>query len=271
MNAASGVTLSAAATAFDEVAGSYDALFTHTSIGRAQRKQVWMRLLAGFPPSSRILELNCGTGEDARFLAMVGHSVLACDASPKMIQLARNRADYDRYAPDVHFLQLPNENLRFLMDGPRFDGAFSNFAGLNCVADLRPIAAALADLVRPGGRLVLCFLTRVCLAEILWYLLHAHTKKAFRRFAGKSTVRLGRRAISVFYPTAREIRRCFSPWFRLTSRRAVGLFVPPSYCEPAIREHRKLLARLESLDRVCAHWPVLRSLGDHLLLEFVRC
>lgn len=271
MNAAFGVTLSAAATAFDEVAASYDELFTHTSIGRAQRKQVWMRLLTAFPPASRILELNCGTGEDARFLALLGHSVLACDASAKMIQLARDRAEHDWHATRVHFLQLPNEHLRFLIDGPQFDGAFSDFAGLNCVADLRPIAATLAELVRPGGRLVLCLLTRVCVAETLWYLLHAQPKKAVRRFAGKSTAWLGRRAIAVFYPTARKIRRCFSPWFRLTSRRTIGLFVPPSYCEPAFCKHQKLLRRLESLDRFCAHWPVLRGLGDHLLLEFVRC
>ena len=69
MNAVYGAVHTAAAVAFDRVASSYDELFTHTAIGRAQRKQVWEKLLAAFPPGSRILELNCGTGEDARFLA----------------------------------------------------------------------------------------------------------------------------------------------------------------------------------------------------------
>ena len=91
MNAANGVTLTAAATAFDRVADSYDELFTRTAIGRAQRKQVWKELLAAFPEGSRILELNCGTGEDARFLTKEGRYVVASDASAAMIAVARRR------------------------------------------------------------------------------------------------------------------------------------------------------------------------------------
>ena len=77
--------------------------------------------------------------------------------------------------------------------------------------------------------------------------------------------------IPVSYPTIREVRRSFSPWFRLSSRRAIGLFVPPSYVEPWISKHPNFLARLERLDQICAQWPILRDVGDHVLLEFVRC
>ena len=36
-----------------------------------------------------------------------------------------------------------------------FDGAFSNFAALNCVTDLTPVGRGLAALVRPGGKVLL--------------------------------------------------------------------------------------------------------------------
>ena len=77
--------------AFDSLAGKYDELFTRSLIGRAQRGAVWDVLLDIFEPGSHILELNCGTGEDALFLARHDCSVVACDASGQMIQTARQR------------------------------------------------------------------------------------------------------------------------------------------------------------------------------------
>lgn len=271
MSSALGVTHVAAAAAFDDVAAFYDELFTYTAIGRAQRAQVWSRLLDAFWPGSRILELNCGTGEDARFLAEKGRNVVACDASEGMIAVARSRILRDGTRGRAEYLRLANENLEVLAGQGRFDGAFSNFSGLNCVAELKPVAEALTNLIRPGGRVLLCVWSRVCAAEVLWYLFHGQPAKAIRRFSRNSSARLGQNAISVFYPPVREVRRCFAPRFRLTSRRAIGLFVPPSYFEPVIRKSDKLLARLEWLDRRFAHWPFFRDAGDHVLLEFVRC
>ncbi len=270
MNAANGVTLTAAATAFDRVADSYDELFTRTAIGRAQRKQVWKELLAAFPEGSRILELNCGTGEDARFLAKQGRYVVASDASAAMIAVARRLDEGSEVSP-VQYLQTANEDLGALCFEQPFDGAFSNFSGLNCLADFPSFAGNLARLVKPGARVLLCLWSRVCVAELMWYMLHAQPKKAGRRFSSKSTARLGGLTISVNYPTVREMRYSFSPWFQLVSQRAVGLFVPPSYTEQAIAGHDKILACLEWLDSLCAGWPILRNAGDHVLLEFVRC
>ena len=265
---------STAALAFDRVAASYDELFTNTAIGQAQRQQVWPRLLAAFPPGSRILELNCGTGEDARFLARRGRAVLACDGSATMIDVARSRKhedDRELRRGSLEYFHIANEDLGSLAVEKSFDGAFSNFAGLNCLTNLTTVASGLANLIRVDGRLLICVWSRLCVAEMIWFLAHGQAKKAVRRFPGKATARLGEMTISVSYPSVREIRQCFSPWFRLTSRKAVGLFVPPSYLERLIGKHPKMLARLESFDRFCAAWPGLRDFGDHMLLEFVRC
>ena len=271
MNGAHGATLSAAATAFDRVASTYDELFTNTAIGRAQRNQVWRKLLAAFPQGSRILELNCGTGEDARFLTKRGRYVVACDASAAMIEVARRHGQEEDGPANVEYFQVANEDLGTLNVKKPFDGAFSNFSGLNCVAELKPDARHLANLVRPGGRVLVCLWSRVSVAEVLWYLLHGQTKNAVRRLSGKATARLGEMTISVFYPTVGGMRRSFSPWFRLRSRCAVGLFVPPSYVEQSFNKRGATLARLVWLDRFCAEWPILRDVGDHMLLEFERC
>jgi ubiquinone/menaquinone biosynthesis C-methylase UbiE len=271
MSAAFGMTHSAAAAAFDRVAASYDELFTHTATGRAQRKQVWGRLLAAFPPGNRVLELNCGTGEDARFLAKLGRSVVACDASLGMIQVAEQRTKVDGEFANLEFRHIANEQLRVLAGAKPFDGAFSNFSGLNCAVDVAQVVRALANLIRPGGYALVCVWSRLSVVELLWYLLHGQPAKAVRRFFPVSMATLGGNTIPVFYPGVRELCRSFAPYFRLSSRRAVGLFVPPSYMEPWIAKHPRLLKHLERLDEICSAWPVFRSAGDHVLLEFVRC
>jgi SAM-dependent methyltransferase len=271
MHLTNGAALSAAATAFDRVADSYDELFTHTAIGMAQRRQVWSKLIAAFPTGSRILELNCGTGEDARFLAARGRSVVACDASAEMIEVAKRNNSPQGGLASPTYLQLANEDLSMLPFNDAFDGAFSNFSGLNCLSDLGPLARDLANLVQPGGRVLLCVWGRTCVAEILWYLFHGQKEKAFRRFSRQARATLGGATISVTYHRLSDIRHSFSPWFRFESRSAVGLFVPPSYAAAWISQHKKLFAQMEWLDLLCADWPVLRDLGDHLLLEFVRC
>jgi ubiquinone/menaquinone biosynthesis C-methylase UbiE len=265
------VNVSPARTAFDRVADSYDQLFTHSVIGRAQRKQVWSRLLAAFEPGQRILELNCGTGQDARFLAGQGRSIVACDASWAMIEVARRAVQRQAIPGSVRFLQLANEDLDLLPRRELFDGAFSNFSGLNCLSDLAPVAANLSELVSPGGNVLLCLWSRVCVSEVFWYLLHGQLRKAVRRLSGRATARIGELSILVSYPTVRAVQRAFSPWFELRRRRAVGLFVPPSYLEPSMSSHEKMLTIMEWLDRQCASWPILRGIGDHVLLEFTRC
>jgi ubiquinone/menaquinone biosynthesis C-methylase UbiE len=259
-----------AAMAFDRMAASYDINFTESVIGRAQRNVVWSVLRRTFRAGDRILELNCGTGEDALFLAGRGVSVVACDASEGMIEIARCRKAELAPEAGIEFQVTRNENLGSLGAGARFDGALSNFSGLNCVADVGAVATELGKLVRAGGAVVICVSTRVCLWEIAWYLARGKFVKAFRRISGETIAHLDGVSVPVWYPTIAEWRRAFSPWFRVRSVRAVGLFIPPSYTESWARKHGGLLRGAEALDRACATWSILRGVGDHVLLELER-
>jgi hypothetical protein len=187
-----------------------------------------------------------------------------------MIEVAKRRSKREAGA-NPKFLNVANEDVGLMLSGQVFDGAFSNFSGLNCLADLRPLARNLAALVKPGSPVLLCLWSRVCVAEFVWYLLHGQVRKACRRFPGKATAKVGAVSIPVVYPTVNSIRRVFYPWFELRSRRAVGLFVPPSYLEKWMSKHPKTLAWLERLDKALADWPIFRDAGDHVLLELVRC
>jgi ubiquinone/menaquinone biosynthesis C-methylase UbiE len=256
--------------AFDSLAATYDDLFTRSMIGRAQRDAVWDALLDTFEPGAHILELNCGTGEDALFLAQHCVSVVACDASEKMIQTARQRMQTEDPEAPIEFVVLPTEQLWKLRRGELFDGAFSNFSGLNCVADLHRTARDLASLVTMGAPVLVCLSTRFCLSEMIWYLLHGQVRKAFRRFSGVATARVGEFTVKVQYPTLRAMKRMFSSHFILRSCTGIGVAVPPSYVEPIMRKYPRVLNLLSRIDKRIARLPWFRTIGDHMLLHFER-
>jgi SAM-dependent methyltransferase len=259
--------LAPAAAAFDAIAERFDERFGPWLSVAAQRRAVRAALQAAFPPGARVLEIGGGTGEDALWLAARGRQVLMTDVSPLMVRLAAAKFAGCRGAQAEICAA---ENLADLVGaGAAFDGAFSNFAGLNCVADLAPFAVGLAKLLRPGAPALLVVFGRICPGEWLVEVLRGQPKNAFRRIAaGDRPARLGGREFSVRYHGRQAIERAMAPWFRPDGRQGVGVFVPPSAAEPWISGHQRLLSALEALDRSFA--GPLATFGDHVLYRFVR-
>jgi ubiquinone/menaquinone biosynthesis C-methylase UbiE len=270
--AASPCTLPLDTAPFDSIAKTYDEVFTHSLIGRAQRDSVWQELDRCFHAGQHILELNCGTGVDAVHLAEHGVEVLACDAAPGMIAVARQRLSGARLVAPVRFRVLASEEIARLGDDGPFDGAFSNFGGLNCVENLSALARDLARLLTPGATALLCMLGRSAAWEMAWYLGHRNPRKALRRFQRGGTI--GRLAegvtVKVHYPSARSMSRLFAPEFRLLRLKGVGVTVPPSYLGFLAQRFPRALLRLKQVDGWVSGLPLLRTLGDHILYEFQR-
>ncbi len=244
---------------FSALAGSYDDTFTDTSIGAVMRSAVWARLAEAFTSGARVLELNCGTGVDAAWLGARGVHVVATDAAPGMVDVATKRG------VDAHVCRA--EDIGAFADAHgRFDGALSNFGGLNCVDDLSVVAEGLACAVRAGGVVVLCVMGPVVPWEWGWYLLHGRPSKAVRRLRRGTQWR----GITIRYPSVGTTARAFAPWFDTRCSRALGALVPPSYVEPVMARHPRLLARLDRWERRIESWPPVVRLADHYVLELVR-
>jgi SAM-dependent methyltransferase len=260
------------AAPFDAIAERYDETFTASNIGRAQRNSVWKELERAFPCGHRVLEIGCGTGVDACFLAEHGVTVFACDSSPQMIAVATRRIKQNGKDGSVHPRLLAAEGIASLSDGDSFDGAFSNFGALNCVADLQQFARDLAMLLKPGATALLCWMGPWCLWEIAWYLAQGKAGKAFRRFHREGvTARLAPGAsIRVRYPSVTDLARTFAPEFRIKSVKGIGVAVPPSYLEPWANRFPGLFDLTVRTDSLLGRCPGIYFLADHLLLEFRR-
>ncbi|MBL8162581.1 MAG: class I SAM-dependent methyltransferase, partial [Anaerolineae bacterium] len=252
----------------------YDADFTQSVIGRYLRDRVHERLTLHFPAGSHVLELGCGTGEDALRLAERGVRVLATDASEGMLQRAREKTAGN---PLVRVKQL---DLRTVTD-PRldaeniewqFDGAFSNFGPLNCLESYLPLARWLAPLIKPGGIVAFGMMSPCCLWEPLWHGLHGDLNTATRRWR-KSTpfqVAGSAEAITIRYPSIRRLAREFYPRFIRRTVYPLGLFLPPSDVYGVIEKRPALLRTLLRLEQRFGQWGALAAFADHYWIEFER-
>ena len=257
---------------FDAVADEYDAHFTNSMIGRAQRESVWLEMDRLFHPGQRVLDINCGTGVDALHLAARGIHVVACDASREMVAVARRRREASPYGDHVDLRILAIEQIGELEQEGSHEGVLSNFAGLNCLADMRRVAGDLARLVRPGASVILCLFGRFCLWEMVWYFLQGDIKKAFRRFRGKGVIAnlAPGHSVLVRYPSVRSLCRDLGGYFRLVSWKGVGVAVPPSYLEPWAARFARLFNFAARIDPFLGRCRGFRALADHVVVIFER-
>jgi demethylmenaquinone methyltransferase / 2-methoxy-6-polyprenyl-1,4-benzoquinol methylase len=138
---------------FAGVAPRYD-LLNHLLSGALDHVWRWRSARAlGLGEGARVLDLCCGTGDQAIALEKRGSRVAAADFCVPMLVRARRKFDKRRrrrggsgaaaMAADALALPFPVA---------RFDGATVSF-GLRNVADLGQALAGMAEVLRPGGRL----------------------------------------------------------------------------------------------------------------------
>ncbi len=235
--------------AFDRHAVTYVSTWGADPLARVFRARVLACCVRFFPERARLLDLGCGPGLDAAVLEALGHTVVAVDASPGMVDAARARARDVRRA-DLDALD------PLLAEAP-FDGALSNFGAINCLPDLDGFARVLPRLLRPGAHAVLVVINRWCPAEDLALL--ARGRRPRRHV---DAVEVDGLPVSLRYLDAASVVRAL-PAFELVHREALGALVPP----PNLGGRP---GRRASLEPWVAGWPLVRDLGDHSLVVLRR-
>ncbi len=254
---------------FDILAATYDADFTQSQIGKLQRKRVWNFLntvLQTYDRPLRILEINCGTGEDALRLAAQGHTVIATDASEGMIEKAQQKLAASKISSDqIEFIQCSFNELKQILKNEKFDLVFSNFGGINCIGktEVTKLNSSLFSIVKPDGYLFLTVMSRFCLWEIFYYLLKGKLGTAFRRQKKIIHFNMNGSSMPVFYYSPHALKKLFQPNFKLAEIYPVGLFIPPSYLEKQFLNRRHWLNRLNSYEERLGKYSMFSSLADH--------
>lgn len=258
--------------AFDAAAGAYDALFSHSQIGSRLRRITW-GLFDRYIGNAKlkILEINCGTGEDACHLASQGHHVVATDVSAEMIKVAAAKNVNSSHNPEFFvsdFLQLHNKFPRH-----SFHVVFSNFGGLNCAdeRESREVFHNINTVLKPGGKLICVIMGTACIWERVYYLLKGDRAKAFRRKRkeGVETV-IGDSSFKTYYYTPAYIRTIMPEGLNFIKQHPVGFFVPPTYLEHYFRRHTGQLDVLHKLERSIKNTSALADMADHYMIVFEK-
>ncbi|MDX6652165.1 MAG: demethylmenaquinone methyltransferase / 2-methoxy-6-polyprenyl,4-benzoquinol methylase [Solirubrobacterales bacterium] len=144
---------------FDRIAGHYDAMNSAMTAGLHHRWRERTVDRVDPAPGDAALDVCCGTGDLALELAKrVGPSgsVVGCDFSEPMLELARAKASRDGIGQArfewADALELP-------YDAESFDVATVGFGARN-LADLDRGIAEMARVLRPGGRLGILEITQ---------------------------------------------------------------------------------------------------------------
>jgi len=253
---------------FDIAAETYDKDFTRSKIGSLQRQLVWQvltPLLQSYPRPLNILEINCGTGEDALQLAKAGHQITATDASAQMIKQARQKlSNAEPLANKPVFITCSFKQLTNLHFKEPFDLVISNFGGLNCIDEEEVVTLSkdLSRIMTRNGHLLLVVLSKFCLWEIVYFSLKGKFDIAFRRFKRSVPFNVDKHTMEIFYYSPRKIIKLFKPSFSFVRLSPVGLVIPPSYLESIFLKRPRLLQSLNHLEKK-AGLPLFSFLADH--------
>lgn len=209
------------------------------------------------PPGARILDLGCGTGEDALWLAGQGYAVDAIDESAKMIEAAQAKAE--RQGGNVRFSCRKIESVG--QEGETFDAVISNFGALNCV----PLAtwARILPRLAVGGRAFLVLMTKTPFPE---WLRRGFQSGTLRR---GGEVRVGTAMVRVHYHPARVVREAIADAFRVRVE-ALGCLVPGPGYQGFAERHPLALGLLAMGEAALRRVPFFRHHGDHTLYELTR-
>ena len=255
--------------AFTKQSKVFDYLYNDDVIIQYKRQRVRDHILQYEKTNDFMLELNCGTGEDAIFFAQHGFKVHATDISTGMLEELKDKIDKHFLGDKVSVEEISFTELAHLKNQQQFDYVYSNFGGLNCTAQLEKVLHSFDRIVKPGGVVTLVIISKFCLWETL-LLFKGKFKTAFRRFfSGK-----GRKAhvegsfFRCWYYSPSFIKKRLASGFEFLSLEGLCTLVPPSYIENFAEKYPKAFTFLKLKEnKFKACWPWNR-VGDYFIISF---
>lgn len=256
------------ALAFDEDAQVYDHDFGKNPTGILQRQRVHTLLTPFFGQfeAPNILEINCGTGIDAAWLAKFSSNVLCTDISKEMVE--KTAAKYVGNTA-IRAQQLDINQLDSLDN--QFDIIFSNFGGLNCIdtAQLISFLEKSASKLNPNGLLAAVIMPDDCWWERIYHFVKGPFFRTNRRKSKhqiQATVQGHQFPIWYYHPL--KVYTLAMPWLDLMQIYPIGIFLPPSHLGKKLKPDGFLVRLLWKLEQFWGEYSSLAGFSDHYLILF---
>jgi len=253
--------------------GAYYDAFAEVAETRYTSNHVLVRVREGFRravephAAASVLDLGCGPGTDLAWFAdrYPGRRYAGIDVSPRMVALAR-----DRLGPrGVRIERGCAEDIPRVFPGASFDLVYSFFGPLNTEPDLARAVATLAQVVPPGGVLVLTFVNRMYALDAAWDLLHGRPRRALARVTDKWRGYSDKTPLEARLYFAGRIEASFAPAFQVERREGFSILYPAWYRAWRFQRDGRAVLPLWVADRILNRTPFW-SWGEHLLYVLRR-
>ena len=246
---------------FDAIAPHYDEDLARDTWTRSAFHQLVMQYV---PPGSLVLDFGCGTGTDAAWYASQGLRVAACDVSAGMLAELEKKCSAEIASGTITTFHAGYDGLLQLPLPEKPAAVMCNFAVLSLIPDLRPVFAAFANYVQPGGYVVISMLNPLfwkSFRDLWWW------KLVFLSI-GKGRARVQGQQHDTYRYFVKHMTKAAAPHFVKVDQASVDTWISSAGCRNEWSAPQTFGQRMET-----RLWkaPVLRGLGRFVFVVYRRC
>lgn len=214
----------------------------------------------------RVLDLNCGTGNDFPFFLEKGYSIVGCDGSKGMLNKA-----YERYEAEITNgrIELFHGQMEQLDENSfgdkRFDLIFSVTGGYSYIDDKTFIQVneVLTHYLKKDGVMITAHLNSFCLADLLYHVTTLRLRTAFLRLKKDLKVNIKGKPFRMFLRNTDQLKRLTPAGLRLTNMLPLLAFTPPY--QTGYRVGKRFYLFHKKLELWARKKSILSFMGDQIV------
>lgn len=249
----------------DNIAESYDDILSKNRFSEILRPAFQNILMQSIQHGNKILDLGCGTGEDALFLAKKGFSVTGVDISQKMIEIAEKKAVTKDYNENLQFFCSDME-IFIIENTNKFDVIFSNFNAVNYVRDLNSFSANASTALNENGKLIFTVLNKISASEVFYNFVRLNLKRSWKAIFNRKELLLT--DLNTFFPGI--FSNFFKNHFYVKRITGIGIFIPPHNLTGMYNKLSFVLPLLFRLEKLTASVFPFYCFSDHYIIEMQK-
>lgn len=225
-----------------------------------------------FPPEKgmKVLDFNCGTGNDFPYFLKKGCTILATDYADGMLNKACETYASEIEKGNVSLFNGAIEDLSSESFEPEsFDLIYSITGGFSYVDEetMHESFEKLSRFLKPGGKIITAHFGRPCLAETFHYLFRLKTKQAIVRVKKKHVVNIKDAHYTMHFRGRKDFKKTYKN-IQLDSVHPL-LFATPPY-QTGFSPNKRRLDFYRKIEKRTLSLSFLSNFSDQFVVVFSK-